>query len=50
MIELGLFCIAAMIVVMLLDRDYENLIGLQMVVMLGTVVALSIGVCLTYLT
>lgn len=50
MIELGLICIAAMIGVMLLDRDYENLIGLQMVVMLGTVVALSIGVCLTYLT
>jgi len=50
MIELGFICILAMIGVMLLDRDYENLIGLQMVVMLGTVVALSIGVCLTYLT
>ena len=50
MITIGMICILAMIGVMLLDRDYENLIGLQMVVMLGTVVDLSIGVCLTYLT
>lgn len=49
MIELGLICIAAMIGVMFLDKDYENLIGLQMLVMLGTVLVLSIGVSLTYL-
>lgn len=50
MLALGLICIAAMVGVMFLDRDYENLIGIQMLVMLGTVLVLSIGVCLTYLT
>jgi len=50
MTALGLICIAAMIGVMFLDKEYENVIGLQLVVMLGTVLVLSIGVCLTYLT
>lgn len=49
MTTVGMICILAMIAVMLVDRDYENLIGLQMVVMLLTVFVLSIGVCLTYL-
>jgi len=49
MIALGLICIAVMIGVMFLDKDYENVIGLQLVAMLGTVLVLSIGVCLTYL-
>jgi len=34
---------------MFLDRDYENVIGIQLVVMLGTVLVLSIGVIFNYL-
>lgn len=48
MITVGILCIAAMIGVMLLDTEYENILGLQMLVMLGTVVVLSVGVFFTY--
>jgi hypothetical protein len=49
MLVLGVLCILAMIGVMFLDRDYENVIGIQLVVMLGTVLVLSIGVIFNYL-